>query len=214
MPQITFRNVTSVGFIVLITGLDITYSGNDRTVQYFPSVNGVPTGTSYTVGIPAYVSEGGTWDLTNSGAPPGSTVTFTAIIRYSGGQVNLGPNSVIQTPPTRPPLFYWATNIQAGAPVTSNLTASEWNRFIDTLNKTRLYYDYKFGTNLGNLVIGKVSAGAPIQAAYYNDLRIRIREMTKIGAGGYIQEQAAGAQITAQKILVLQSEINSAINAM
>lgn len=125
MANIVIGNVTSNSVSAYVTGLDSSYSRNDRYINWYAVDNSIPQidaqGTSY---LSAYVSQGG--EITLSGLRSNIEYVLQAVVYYTNGGVweNITLFAGFTTTGggggSRPALFYWSS--YGVSPTTSTTT--------------------------------------------------------------------------------------------
>jgi len=204
MANLIVNSVTSNSIDVYISGLDTNYSRSDRYVDFW--VNGVSNTTIY---LSAYISQ--TPIITLSGLSPNTYYDITAIIWYTaveGGSYSYVSitNSAI-TSAARPSFFYWTYAKTQGN--TFNLTAAEWNGFMDNINLVRAYKGL-FTVSYTTAITGNAFTAAMYNQAY-SAVNGMYNYMTTMGQA-YINAtsvMSSGDIITANSLNYLQLSLNT-----
>lgn len=206
MASLNVNSVTSNSIGVYIAGLDSSYSRSDRYVDWY--LGGSFNQTTY---LGAYISQSSV--LTFSGLSSSTSYTITGRIFYTlvagGAYSYVDVTNSATTLSGRPSLFYWTYNKTSGG--NFNLTADEWNSFMNNINLVRSYK--------GLFTVGYTTAytGNTFTAAMYNQAYPAVTQyelyiaMTSQGQSyvNAISEVNAGDTITANHLNYLQLALNT-----
>lgn len=206
MASLNINSVTSNSIGVYISGLDSSYSRTDRYVDWY-----LGGAFNQTTSLGAYISQSSVVNFT--GLSSDTLYTITGRIFYTlvagGAYSYVDVSNSDTTLSGRPPFFYWTYTKTSGG--NFNLTASEWNGFMNNLNLVRAYK--------GVFTIAYTTAytGNSFTAAMYNQAQPAVNGLYNyMSAQGkaYISatsEVSVGDTITANSLNYLQLALNTVI---
>lgn len=207
MARISVSDITNNSVRVRITGLDTSYSLNDRTVAYYFEGDVFSVAQ---VSIGARVSSSPYATLRDLDSD--TRYDLEAVIDYTKNQ-STGEKGTIylyesfRTALGRPGYFYWInsrmdlTDVPDGEPVSRYITASLWRELQDNVNEVREYKGYRAYS------FSRVSRGDIITAYDYNDIVDAIQGIS--GYGRYLSSVSRGDKITRRVMQKLQDELNA-----
>lgn len=198
---ITARNSTSLQ--VQVIGLDTGYSRADRYIDWYVagSFHSRQPSSGY---FSAYISQTSTFSL--SSLSTNTNYTITAVFFYTSGGIYYSTNLTTVTVPTT---FSWTYTKTAST--NFNLTAIEWNTFLDNINYARTFKGYS------TIWYTAANVGSSFTAVMYNQAHSAINEMYYYMSGtgqSYVNATAevlTGNTVTANSLNYLQLALNTVI---
>lgn len=189
MVTVSYSNITETSFIAQITGLTTGETSVDKVCYWL--LNGTSKGSTT---VNKYTSSS---SFTFTGLSPNTSYTVVVNVNRASDGVFLdsfGNITVTTLAPTKvkPSRWVWTSTFTVGQPI--NITAKEFNDFLDAINDLRDYYDLSkqtftkvtpnttmyasqvkqaidiLNTMIGYQSIAPVSQGDPIKASLFTDL--------------------------------------------